>query len=231
MNRFYSPLLAGILAGLILSIGCSKQDTSDSAAPTTPVSEAQPAPPAPPITESFDDQPQLSLFPRTGSDRPEDGSEAFGYWNAFIDHILRTSGVAADSDKPGNRAWTIKGIKDLESIAFFSPLAVKPETTYQVGFDFKGELPKNSRAGVGILEFDQFLWIGDQFTLAQLKEHQTGANPGVTLTASQPWRHHDFTFTTSPRTGMIHVVLFHEGALDRTKSVWFDNLSISETSR
>lgn len=222
---------------LILLSACNKgQESSVATTSSTPTDSASaasadipPPPPTAPLRETFDGEPQLSLFPRTGAFRPEqEQAEAMGYWASFIDHIMRTSGVVQKAGKDGSNSWTIRGIKGLDSIAFFSPLGVKPATTYRVSFDFKGELPKGASGGVGVLEFDQFLWIADQFTEKLIREHQTAAHPGKSLTGNQEWKTHTFTFTTAPNTGMIHLVLFRDGVMDREKPVWFDNLAIEE---
>lgn len=230
MNPLRILLVAGLLSAVLLLGGCRDQEPAETA-PPAPAPAAAPTPPTPPLRETFDGEPQLSLFPRTGAARPTDDSDEFGYWSAFIDHIQRTSGVGNGSGSDGSRAWTIRGIKGLDSIAFFSPLAVTANTGYRVAFDFKGELPKGAKAGIGVLEFARFLWIGEQFTLAQLQEHQTGLHPGIALTGNQAWQRHTFTFTTSPRTGMIHLILFRDGAMDREKPVWFDNIVIEEAPR
>jgi len=199
-------------------------------APATPATEiAEVQPPAPPMSENFDGEPQLSLFPRVSGSRPEDGdSEGLGFWKTYIEHLLRTCGVADQAGRDGSRAWLIRSIKGLESVAFFSPLAVKPETAYRVSFAFKGELPEGASAGIGILEFDEFLWIGEQYPESLMRDHQTGARDGVRLQGKQEWQDHSFTFTTAPKSRMIHLVLFRDGADDRKQPVFFDDIRIEE---
>jgi len=219
----------------IFLFGCDSNQPATPVPPPPPVSTATPAstgneppPPAPPVTESFDQAPQLNLFPRVGAYRPEEkDKEKLGYWNAFIDHVLRTSGMRPKSGRDNSHGWAMHGIRGIDSIAFFSPLAVQPNTTYRVSFDFKGDLPKGASAGIGIIEFDQFLWVGEQFTETMAKEHQTATWPGVKVSTTTPWQNHTFTFTTSPRAGMIHLVLFREGPMDREKPVFFDNVAIT----
>ena len=51
-------------------------------------------PPRPPIFEDFQGAPQLTLFPRAGDFRPEEGSDRLPYWNTFIEHLIKVTGVA-----------------------------------------------------------------------------------------------------------------------------------------
>ncbi|HAD03438.1 MAG: hypothetical protein A2005_02255 [Desulfuromonadales bacterium GWC2_61_20] len=211
---------------------CSKEETPvppATAPATVPADAAEATAPGPPVRETFDGEPQLSLFPRTGSYRPEDDDkDGSSYWIAFIDHILRTSGMRPGAGRDGSKGWEIHGIKGLESVAFFAPLGVKPATTYRISFDFQGELPKGASAGLGALEFDKFLWIGDQFPKSLVEQHQTAHYPGVTLKGKNPWKSHAFTVTTSARGAMLHLILFRDGPMDRQKPVFFDNIVIEE---
>lgn len=188
-----------------------------------------PIPPGVPVTETFDKEPQLSLFARVASYRPAaEDSDGLGFWTTYIDHIQRTSGMRPKIGRDNSNGWVIQGIKGLSSIAFFAPLAVKPVTRYHVSFDFKGDLPQGATAGVGALEFKEFLWIGEQFTEEQVKEYQSGAFAGVTLKNKNNWKNHSFDFTTSPRAGMVHLIIYRDGNMDREKPVFFDNIAITE---
>lgn len=196
---------------------------------TPSTTETPPPPPSPPVVETFDKEPQLNLFARVGSYRPDDdNAEGLGYWSAFIDHVQRTSGMRPKAGRSDSRGWVVHGIKGLDSIAFFAPLAVKPTTSYTVSFDLKGDFPKGTKAGIGVLEFSEFLWISDQFTEAMSKEFQTASFPGVTVTNKSDWKTYTFTFTTTPRAGMIHLVIFREGPMDREIPILFDNISVEE---
>jgi len=244
MKPFAIPLLSlALILTLLAGCGSKEQEaekTSPTAAPTaaqepaspspTPAQEAAEAqPPTPPMTENFDGEPQLSLFPRVSGSRPEDSdSEGLAYWKTYIDHLLRTCGVANEAGRDGSRAWLIRSIKGLDSVAFFSPLAVKPETAYRVSFAFKGEMPDGASAGIGVLEFDEFLWLGEQYPESLLREHQTGALDGVRLKGKQGWKEHAFTFTTAAKSHMIHLVLFRDGTDDRKQPVFFDDIRIEE---
>jgi hypothetical protein len=183
-------------------------------------------PPAPPLTETFEGEPQLSLFPRAGDVRPEETEERFPYWKTFIEHIVKTSGPANIKREMGSRSWALRGIKTIDSVGFFSPLAVQPATSYQVTFQIKTELAEGASAGIGVLEFYEFLWIGNQFTEAQLNEFVTRSQEGVRLTGTRDWEKQSFTFTTDPQTNMIHLIFFREGEHDR-KPVLFDDISIT----
>lgn len=220
-------LLAGLLAGCD-----SRREEQPPPAPSANLQEKTgqtQAPPAPPLTETFDKAPQLSLFPRVGAFRPEaEDSQGLAFWDTYIDHLIRTSGVAAGAGRGGGNAWAFKSISGLDSVAFFSPLAVKPQTAYRVSFAFRGELPKGATAGIGLLEFDEFLWIDEQFPQTLIQKHQSGAHEGLRLSGKREWDEHTFTFTTSPKTHMVHLIIFREGTEDRKKPVLFDDIRIEE---
>lgn len=225
----------------ILCLSCFACRSDEKAAPQPPVKttiekgadvktpEKEPSPPGVPVTETFEREPQLSLFARVASYRPaDDDSEGLSYWATYIDHIERTSGMRPKRGRNDSNGWAIQGIKGVPSIAFFAPLAVKPATRYHISFDFKGELPKDASAGIGALEFKEFLWIGEQFTEELCKKYQTGAVPGIAVKSGNEWQSYSFDFTSSPQTGMIHLVLYRDGNMDREKPVFFDNIAITE---
>ena len=220
-------LLLVVLLPILLLAACGEEPARDTRPPAV---SSEPSPPAPPVRETFDGEPQLSLFPRVGAERPEGGTQDVGIWASYVEHLMRLSGVASQAGRDNSRGWIVASLRTVGSVGFFAPLAVQPNTTYRVSFDFAGELPKEGSAGIGALEFDRFLWISEQMTAAQLKEHQTGLHQGLRLTGSQAWGTHTFTFTTSPRAGMIHLILFREGAADRKQPVRFDNIVVEAAS-
>lgn len=229
-----------VMAVLIvfLCLSCVACKSEEKAAPQPPVAakgsdatmpEAEPTPPGVPVTETFEREPQLSLFARVASFRPaDDDSEALGFWTTYIDHIQRTSGMRPKAGRDNSNGWVIHGIKGMTSVAFFAPLGVKPATRYHVSFDFKGELPKDASAGIGVLEYKEFLWIGEQFTEELSKKYQSGAFPGIAVKSKNDWQNYTFDFTTSPQAGMIHLILYRDGNMDREKPVFFDNIAITE---
>lgn len=191
--------------------------------------EAEPTPPAIPVTETFEREPQFSLFARVDAYRPtDDDSEALDVWMSDIDHIQRVSGMRPNSGRDNSHGWVIHGIKEMSSISFFAPLAVKPEARYHVSFDFKGELPKGASAGIRVLEYTEFLWIGEQFTEVLSKKYQCGSFPGKGVKSRRDWQNYSFNFATSPQAGMIHLILYRDGNMDSEKPVFFDNIAITE---
>jgi len=205
----------------------AEQGQSD--APIQEVSEqevAEQEPPTPPIFEDFQGPPQLSLFPRVGDFRPEEDSDRLPYWNTFIEHLVKVTGVAEDQAS-GSRGWVFRSIKSIDSVGYFSPLGVEPQTGYKVSFNLIAELVEGASAGIGIIEFNQFLWIPGQYTEETFKQHFRGSIEGKRLTDTIKGEQ-TFTFTTGPETRMIHVVLFREGAHDRN-SLMFDDIRIEAT--
>lgn len=187
--------------------------------------EAQPEPPTPPILEDFEGDPKLSLFPRVGDFRPAAGSDQLPVWGTFIDHLLRTSGVLASKEEPPQHVFAFRSINGIDSVAFFSPLAVTPDTNYTVSCSIRTDRGDLDRTGLGIIEFDQFLWVGDQFSRAEQEQHQTGSIQGPVVTGQPDWQPVSFDFRTGPKTRMIHLILYREGSTSRSPSL-FDNISI-----
>jgi len=224
-------LFALAFLALLVFFGCQKEQPGETEKETPTVSEKDqvppaPTPPAPPVHETFDGAPQLSLFARLGDYRPEEQDElTLPYWRTYQEHLIKTAGVVT-TDESGNRAYSFRSIKGIDSVGFFSPLAVTPSTLYQVSFRAKGDLPEGASAGVGVLEFDRFLWVGEQYPRSLDEQHRTGQVDGVSFGGSQDWRERSFTFTTSPETGMIHLILHREGTPSR-EPVLFDDIRIA----
>ncbi len=234
------PLIAFVIM-LCLLLGCQEEtpqsgqndngaSVNDSAATgsvnaTVPPEEtvsSEKQPPRPPIIEDFQEEPKLSLFPRVGDYQPPPDDERHPYWRTFIDHLIKVTGVAENAD--GSRGWVFRSINSIDSVGYFSPLAVEPNRSYQVSFKLMAELPEGASAGIGVLEFDEFLWIGEQYTEGTFKQHFRGVHEGKRLTAEVGGQQ-NFSFTTGPQTKMIHLVLFREGAHDRN-SLMFDDIEI-----
>lgn len=209
----------------------AKEPTTDSEQATSPeenkvqAEQANQEPPRPPVFEDFQGAPKLSLFPRAGDFRPEDDSDRLPYWNTFIEHLIKVTRVAEEQTS-GKRGWTFRSINTIDSVGFFSPLAVEPQSTYQVSFRLTTELPEGASAGIGILEFNQFLWVPSQYTEELHNKHYRGVHEGKRVTGTTSDQH-TFTFTTGPETHMIHVVLFREGTHDRN-SLMFDDIAVDE---
>lgn len=202
----------------LLTSACNRDETpatktTQEAATATPADQTPPPPPTPPIKEDFEGEPKLSLFPRAGDFAPEETEkEAIGYWMTFIDHLLRISGPVKKGE---GRAFAIRGIKTIDSVGFFSPLAVEPNSEYRVAYRVWCKLPKGAATGIGYLEYNEFLWVGEQFRKSLSQEHFRGAREGLRLTGKQDGTRKEFTFRSGPETRMIHLVFFIEGETDR----------------
>lgn len=227
MNLFYKILL---LCVVLAFLGCQEEvpqtELTEKPVPAEPVAEVEQAatPPTPPMLEDFQSNPKLSLFPRVGDFRPANEDDRLPYWKTFIDHLAKVTGVV-ESPEDGNRAWSFRSINTVDSLGYFSPLAVEPATRYQVSFKLKAELPEEASAGIGIIEFNEFLWIGEQYSEETFNKHYRGVHEGVRLTGNIDWEEHSFTFTTGPETQMIHIILFREGAHERS-GVLYDDIKI-----
>lgn len=227
-----SILIAALLLVSLLS-GCDGRkpqltpptDTANLPTTSTPGKEN---PPGPPVLETFEGAPKLSLFPRIGDFRPaETDGERLSYWKTYLNHVTKTSGpllIPAPQQQAG-RVFALRSVANLDSVGFFSPLAVQPERTYEVSLMVQSELPQDGVFGIGVLEFDQFLWVGEQYTEELVQQHQTGIQHGLELRGQSPWQQRKFRFTTGPRTGMVHLVFYREGEEDR-KPVLLDEIRI-----
>lgn len=227
--------LAAIALALLLVSGCETRQPvsssgSSSAAPS-PVQAEAGNPPAPPIHENFEGGPKLSLFPRAGDYRPEDGDAAgLPFWRAYIEHVTRTSGAVPLPAPAGRgRVFTFRGVAGITSIGFFSPLAVEPGTTYRVRALLKSELPQGASAGIGVLEYDAFFWVSEQFPESLDSKHRTGVMEGVRLTGPAQWQERTFTFKTAPKTRMVHLIFFREGSNDRSQ-VMVDEIRVEKVA-
>jgi hypothetical protein len=181
-------------------------------------------PPAPPIKETFDSSPQLSLFPRVGDYQPESDSERHPFWRTFIDHFSKVSGLLQEPES-GNKAWSFRGINTIDSVAFFSPIGVEPETTYRISYKIKTELPEEAKTGLGVLEFSKFLWIGEQYSEETTKEYLLGSQIGVEMTGNIDWETKEFMLVTGSKTRMIHLVFYRDGEHSRMP-VLIDDIEI-----
>ena len=148
MSIFFRVCILGMMLSLI---GCQEEvppvepPQVTTTEETAPVAEQEATPPVSPIFEDFQGEPTLSLFPRIGDFRPADGDERLPYWNTFIDHATKVSGLV-ENPEDGNKAWSFRSVNTIDSLGFFSPLSVEPNTTYNVSFKLKAELPEGATA-------------------------------------------------------------------------------------
>lgn len=232
-----SILIAAFLLFCLLT-GCDSRKAqlttkTEPANPPTTTAAGADSPPGPPVFETFEAAPKLSLFPRIGDYRPEeDEGERLAYWRTYLQHLTKTSGVVAIPlpQAHAGKVFSLRSVAGLESLGYFAPLAVEPDTRYHLSVAVHADLPTGGSAGIGILEFDEFLWVGEQYTRTLASKHRVGAQKGLTLSGRHDWQQQTLTFTTGPRTRMIHLVLFREGTQDR-KPVLFDDLRVEKAER
>jgi hypothetical protein len=191
--------------------------------------EAAPTPPGPPVLETFQGSPQISLFPRLGDFRPEDDDkERLPFWKTYREHLMKISGMVEADQVTGNKIFLFRGIKGIDSVGHFAPLAVEPGTDYKIGLKLKAKLPEGATTGLGILEFRQFLWIGEQYPESLHKEFFLGSKELLRINRTKGWQSFQFAFTTGPETQMIHLVLFREGPASDRVPILVDNISLLE---
>lgn len=220
-----------LMCTLPLAAACGKEEAPQPAAPAQ--TQATPAGNAadlaqftPPVREDFEGEPKLSLFPRVGDFRPEDADkEGLSYWATFIDHLTRTSGLLTNKDTAKGRAFSFRSIKGIDSVGFFSPLAVAPDASYRVSYRLWSNLAPGGTTGVGILEFDEFLFIADQFPKSLSEKNFQRSQLGIRLTDDHDGKVQSFSFRTGPQTRMIHLVFFREGTPDRNPVI-IDDIEI-----
>ncbi len=179
--------------------------------------------------ESFDgEKPILPMFPRLGSHRPEAAQvQGFAVWAGNMELFAAGSGVVPKAGASGSAALKIVGVAGVGSAAYFAPVSVRPATQYQVEFHLKSGMNPRGEAGAGVVEYDAFLPAGEQPTQEVLRNHLVGMHDGVRVAGPRQWQRHAFSFRTSPRTRMVHLVLYREGEHDRGP-VFFDDIRIAE---
>ncbi|PLX79551.1 MAG: hypothetical protein C0615_02295 [Desulfuromonas sp.] len=217
---------------LLLIAGCDRSDKAE-----TPTQKASPdqaeeqerIPPTPPLFEDFQAKPVLSIFPRVGDYQPAPDDERHPFWLTFIDHLNKVSGLLSNRED-GNKAWSFRSVNTIDSVAFFAPLKVEPATTYHVSYRIRAELPEDAKTGIGVLEFDEFLWDGEQYTEETTKKHLLRSSVGIELTGSIEWEERSFEFQTTPKTEMIHLVFYRDGAHSRDP-VLIDDIRIEKVGQ
>ena len=229
MPRHRLTLFALILLAL-LTAGCQRE-TPPETPKTTAGTPAETPPPTPPIREDFEGEPKLSLFPRIGDYCPEEADkDGQALWSTYIDHVTRMSGIVVNKDTSKGKAFRFRGMRTINSVGFFSPLAVKPDTGYQVSFRSWSNLPAGDISGAGVLEFDEFLWVPGQYPKSLCDKHFQTSQKGVELKGKQDGEVQKFTFRTGPKTRMIHLVFFREGPKDQEQVV-IDDIEIVEAPK
>lgn len=221
MFERFSPYLLLLLSLLLLLT-----PLSDKPLLTGPTTRPEPVPPRPPILETFQGSPQLSLFPRLGDFRPEAAEDRLPFWQTYREHLLKTSGVVKTDPVSGNQAFSFRGIKGIDSIGHFTPLAVEPKQTYRVGLKLKAELPEGASTGVGLIEYRQFLWVGEQYPESLHQQFFVGNQELLRISHTDDWQDFQLSFTTGPETRMIHLVFFREGPSSDRQPVLVDNISV-----
>lgn len=225
-NRRPYQLLAALSLSCLLG-ACQEQQPPPptSSLPTAEEHRPTPAPPTPPLFESFEDIPQLDLFPRLGDYRPEvDDAERLKFWYAFREHLSKASGVATAA-QGDNRIFILRTIRSLDAVGFFSPVATRPGSSYRVSYKVKAELPEGATTGIGIIEYSQFLWEGEQYPESLDSKYRVAASEGLRLAGAFDWQKAAFEFTAGATTKMVHLVFFREGTTDRS-AVLIDDIAI-----
>jgi len=186
-------------------------------------------PPSPPLFEDFEGNPVLSLFPRVGDYQPDLDDDRHPFWRTFIDHFNKVSGLVTNKES-SNHAWSYRSINTIDSVAFFSPVKVEPSSRYRISIKVRADLPEGAKTGVGILEFDDFLWDGEQYTEVSTLLHLLKSQVAIEMTETFDWDTKNFEFQTTPRTEMIHLVFYREGTHSRSP-VLIDDIRVEKVGQ
>lgn len=214
-----------VLLAALISLALSAGDRPQLPGPQEPLPRT---PPTPPLLETFQGDPQLSLFPRLGDFRPEDDDERLPFWKSYREHLLKISGVVKADAVSSNRIFSFRGIKGIDSVAHFAPLAVQPNTRYRVRLKLNAKLPEKASTGVGLLQFRQFLWLGEQYPESLHTQLYLSSQELLRVRETDDWQDFDLQFTSGPETKMIHLLLFREGPASDRNPVLVDNISVME---
>lgn len=226
MSERHIPLILLFIGLAMLFTPHAYQPLPERPQPPRPAEVPAPTPPGPPILETFQGAPQLSLFPRLGDFRPEDGEERLPFWHTYREHLMKISGMVEADPVSGNRIFLYRGINGIDSVGHFAPLAVAPNTKYRIGIKLKAELPEGATTGLGLLEYKRFLWVGEQYPESLHQEFFLASTELVRVNRTNDWQSYQFDFTTGPQTQMIHLVLFREGPASDRVPVLVDNISV-----
>jgi len=215
------PYLVLVLSLLLLFTPRGNQQPASG-----PQSVSPPEPPGAPLLETFQGAPQLSLFPRLGDFRPEEGDERLPFWRTYREHLLKISGVIRADGISSNRVFSFRGIKGIDSVGHFAPLAVKPNRHYRIELRLKADLPAGVSTGVGIIEYRQFLWLGEQYPESLHRQLYLASQELLRISRTNGWQNFQLNFTTGPRTRMVHLLFFLEGSVNDRRPVLIDNVSV-----
>jgi hypothetical protein len=183
------------------------------------------------LSEDFQGEPQISFFPRVGQVRPAQEDELFPFWMTYLDHLQRTCGVVGmEGEGEPQRFFSLRSLENVDSVGYFAPIAVEPYTSYKVSLRIKADLPEAASGGLGIQEFNEFLWIGDQFDESLNQKHLLNNITAIPITGTQDWTEMSFSFTTGPQTRMLHLIIFRDGP-DGKFPMLFDDLKIEMVNR
>jgi len=168
------------------------------------------------------------ILPYLGGYRPDEEDRAgLLAWSANMDYFTTISGIVQWIGREGSAALSVRSIEDVVSAGYFIPMAVRPSTTYRVEFQMKSLLSLGGEAGAGMLEYDALLPSGEEFTLLANRNHRIGSNVYLRIRGERDWEKHTYTFKTSPRARMVHLLFFREGLHNR-EPVIFDDIVIRE---
>lgn len=164
------------------------------------------------VLENFDSSPRLPLVPRVPSVRAADAGEDAGALLAGYELLMsRSSGIAPQMGLGGSNGLVLRALPNTDFVAFTIPHAVEPSTRYRLTWSMKAGQLNAETAAVVVEQFDAADATYGQFQRAFSQAHSLQHETVATLSSAQPWTRHEAAFATTPRTRMIHLILYRQG--------------------
>jgi hypothetical protein len=181
------------------------------------------------VTENFDRAPRFPLIPTSGLERPdEEDWEAFQVWRTDFSYLTRTSGIVRGEGRNGSAGLVLKAIRTSPS-GYIVPLEVEPDADYAGRCWLRTDAGAGGKAGVRVLEYDTPENDGVQPTRAFDERHLMRISDPVVQAGNQGGTDRAFRFRTSPRTRLVRLYFFLEGA--RGSRATFDDVVLERIRR
>lgn len=163
------------------------------------------------LREDFEASPRLLLVPSVSGIQTGDGSDAGALRAAYDLLFSRVSGVVAGMGLGGSAGLVLRGLPGADFAGFTIPHAVEPNARYRLAWSMQAGSMGAEAAAVVVEQFDTLDTTYGQFRRAFWKQHSLQHDTVATVTAAQAWTRHESAFSTTPRTRMVHVIVYRKG--------------------